>query len=138
MVYRRLGWQFAWPGWVTASGNSDSGRTTAEFHPYTVRSEVKVDNSTGFPDLRLGVFCCGHVFRRERPVRLVDHGRDWQFLCGGVDHADRKDVHLVHVGELLNFDRILNALGNLPFGWEAERDDPVSPWIRTGPQATDA
>lgn len=91
-----------------------------------------------FPDYRLGVFCCGHVFRRERPVRLVYRERDWQFLCGGIDHPDRSDYHLVCVGALVDFDPKLNELANVPYGWDAERHDPGSPWIRTGSVATDA
>lgn len=33
-------------------------------------------------------FCCGHVFRREREVKLVLHEKgDWQSMCGGTDHS---------------------------------------------------
>jgi hypothetical protein len=37
---------------------------------------------------RLGVICCGHVFRREREVKLVVRTSDRrQFMCGGTDHV---------------------------------------------------
>ena len=91
-----------------------------------------------FDDLQLGVFCCGHVFRHERLTCLVYHGRDWEFHCGGIDHPDRRDLHLVHVGALLSFDPTLNQLADLPRDWEAERRDIASAWIKTGPTASDA
>lgn len=97
----------------------------------------------GFPESRLGVFCCGHVFRHERPVRLVDHDEgDWQFLCGEADHEvpthPHPDLHLVCVGALAGHDSTLNDLADLPRGWEAERRDAASPWIRTRFEARDA
>ena len=43
--------------------------------------------ATGFRERRLGVNCCGHVFRRERDVKLVCHHKEeWEFMCGGTDH----------------------------------------------------
>ena len=91
-----------------------------------------------FADRRLGVLCCGHVFRRERSVLLVDrHGKYWQFLCGDIDHPDRADVYHVSVGVLLDFDGTLDEVADLPPGWEAERKDSISPWIRTHSGATD-
>jgi hypothetical protein len=85
----------------------------------------------GFKERRLGVICCGHVFRRERPAKLVCHEKgDWQFMCGGTDHSSA-DGHFVHVGVLLNLDPSLDQLADLPPGWEAERDDSGAPWIIT-------
>lgn len=67
-------------------------------------------------DRRLGVICCGHVFRRERPVQLVDRqGKYWQFLCGGIDHADRKDVYHVSVGVLFDVDPSLWSARSNPY-----------------------
>jgi hypothetical protein len=47
------------------------------------------------------------------------------------------DGHFVHVGALLNFDPSLEQLSDLPPGWEAERHDSGSPWIRTKSGADD-
>jgi hypothetical protein len=92
-----------------------------------------------FQERRLGVICCGHVFRRERNVQLVCHHKgDWQFMCGGTDHSGAVDGNFVHVGALLDFDPSLEQLADLPLGWEAERCDPSSPWIRTSSGARDA
>jgi hypothetical protein len=81
------------------------------------------------------VICCGHVFRREREVRLVARESDgWQFMCGGTDHVGpdgKPDGRRIHVGHLLNFDPSLNHLADLPPEWEAERKDADSEWIRT-------
>jgi hypothetical protein len=95
-------------------------------------TEVLMDMATGFKERRLGVFCCGHVFRREREVKLVGRDRgDWQFMCGGTDHSRAEDGKFVIVGVLLSFDPSLDELADLPPGWEAERQDLGSPWIRT-------
>jgi hypothetical protein len=90
-----------------------------------------MDTTIGFGERRLRVFCCGHVFRQEREVKLVVHDKtDWQFMCGGTDHS-RTDGHFVHVGALINFDSSLDEVAELPPGWEAERHDRYSSWIRT-------
>jgi hypothetical protein len=98
---------------------------------YAVKANA-MNETVRFPNRRLGVICCGHVFRRERKVRLV--GREsggWQFMCGGVDHHSSKDGHWVMVGVLLEFDPSLDQLADLPPGSEAERQDTNLPWIRT-------
>src|SRR5262252_7016672 len=80
--------------------------------------------STGvrFQQRKLGVICCGHVFRGERKVLLVGKlGGDWQFMVGGNDHFGSKDGHYVIVGVLLDSDPSLNEVADLPPGWEAER-----------------
>jgi hypothetical protein len=88
--------------------------------------------SSKFDDLRLAVYCCGHVFRRERPVRLVvrDDG-DWQFLCGDVDHDDPLEPYHVSVGVLLEADPTLHEIADLLPEWEAERKEPGSRWLST-------
>jgi hypothetical protein len=98
-----------------------------------------MSNGPKFLDRRLGVYCCGHVFRRERLVRLV--GRqdgDWQFLCGRTDHSDPNEPYHVSVGVLLDVDPSLNMIADLPGEWEAERQEPGSEWIRTRCGAQDA
>ena len=85
-----------------------------------------------FDDHRLGVFCCGHVFRMERAILLVcrDDG-DWQFLCGQTDHGDSNEPYVVCVGELLKRDASLNEVASVERDWEAERARPGGQWIRT-------
>jgi hypothetical protein len=71
--------------------------------------------SPKFEDSRLGVYCCGHAFWRERPVLLViREDGDWQFLCGGADHADPLEPYHVSVGALLDADPTLNQIADLP------------------------
>jgi hypothetical protein len=86
-----------------------------------------------FPDALQGVFCCGHVFRSERPVLLVAHDEDGdcQFFCGGEDHTDDDDVHHVCVGHLLDSDSTLNDVSDLPAGCEADRLSIEAGWVRT-------
>src|SRR4051794_40624993 len=92
-----------------------------------------------FADHLLGVSCCGHIFRRERPALPVGRqDADWQFLCGKTDHADPNEPYHVSVGALLDFDRSPNQIADLPEEWEAERLDPHSPWIRTRCGAKDS
>jgi hypothetical protein len=84
-----------------------------------------------FSDERLGVFCCGHVFRRERPVLFVAHAdSDWQFVCGKSDHSDPAEPYHVSVGVLLEVDSTLHQVSDLPLDWEAERNDRSEHWIR--------
>ena len=85
-----------------------------------------------FTDQDLGVYCCGHLFRRERPVLLVvREGGDWQFLCGNVDHHDPSEPYHVSVGVLLDADPTLNEIADLPPEWEAERSEIGADLLRT-------
>jgi hypothetical protein len=86
-----------------------------------------------FGNLNIGVFCCGHVHRQERPILLVTHETDgdWQFLCGGTDHHDPDDLFYLHLYHMLDADPTLHDVGDLHLGWEAERVDAASGWIRT-------
>jgi hypothetical protein len=55
-----------------------------------------------FRDVRLGVYCCGHLFRRERPgLLIVREDGDWPFLCGATDHDDPDEPYHVSVVVLL-------------------------------------
>lgn len=85
-----------------------------------------------FLNEKLGVYCCGHVFRQERPVLLiVRDGGDWQFLCGAVDHADPAEPYHVCLGYVLGADPTLHAQADLPTACEAERGAVGEPWLRT-------
>lgn len=85
-----------------------------------------------FKPSNLAVYVCNHVFEKTREIKLVAHeyGGDWQFLCGEEDH-DGQDVHVVGVGHLTGRDKTLYQVEDLPEGWEAERNDSNSPWVRT-------
>ena len=85
-----------------------------------------------FGDLHLGVLCCGHVLRDERPTLLVAHETDgdWQFLCGGTDHGE-DDIHHVHLHHILDVDPALHDLADLHPGWEAERSNAANTWVKT-------
>ena len=92
-----------------------------------------------FGDRRLGVYCCGHLFRRERETLLVvRQDGDWQFLCGKTDHSDVDEPYHVSVGILLDTDSSLHAIADLPVQWEAERKEVSLEWIRTRCGAQDA
>lgn len=85
-----------------------------------------------FENSRLGVYCCGHIFRRERPVLLVvREDGDWQFLCGGADHNDPLEPYHISIGVLLDIDPTLNEISDLPHNWEAERNEVGSDWLKT-------
>ena len=87
---------------------------------------------TQFGNLHIGVFCCGHVQRSERPTLLVTHetNNDWQFLCGGTDH-DEDDLVFLHLHHILDVDPALHDLADLQSGWEAERPSVGAMWLRT-------
>ncbi|GFD82379.1 hypothetical protein KUL118_52410 [Tenacibaculum sp. KUL118] len=58
-----------------------------------------------------GVYCCNHVFSRERDVSVViREGNDWQFLCG---EDDDERCHLIHVHHLLDRDNTLEVMAEL-------------------------
>lgn len=85
-----------------------------------------------FRDLRLGVYCCGHLFRRERPALLiVREDGDWQFLCGATDHDDPDEPYHVCVGVLLATDSTLHQIADLPPEFEAERQAIGTDWFKT-------
>lgn len=92
-----------------------------------------------FLDPPLGIYCCGHVFRQERPVLLVvrEEG-DWQFLCGDVDHPDANEPFHIGVGHLVAHDPSLDDAADLLPNWEAERKSLGSAWLRTPCDAKDA
>lgn len=88
--------------------------------------------SSRFTDQKLGAYCCGHLFRGERPALLVvREDGDWQFLCGDVDHDDLLEPYHVSVGVLLDADPTLNEIADLSPDWEAERIEISADWLRT-------
>jgi len=76
-----------------------------------------------------GVYCCPHIFNKQRPILLVirdpDEG-DWQFLCGEND--DTGDCHLVGIGHLIERDPEVAQMANLKKGSGAERATVSNAW----------
>ena len=84
-------------------------------------------------------YVCIHVFRNERPVLLVNRADgDWCLLCGGMHKNSASELRVVGIGHLLQRDPSLLALIDLPPEWEAERESPSGPWLRTPCKAMDA
>ena len=77
-------------------------------------------------------YVCTHVYEGARPVLLVSRADgDWSFLCG-EGHADAAaSYRVVGIGHVLQRDRSLAALLDLPPDWDAERPSQDGPWLRT-------
>lgn len=85
---------------------------------------------SGQPHLR--VFACRHVLDREKPVLLVSRADGpWCFLCGGAHEQSTNDFKAVGLEHVLEHDGSLLELLDLEVGWEAERQTPLAPWIRS-------
>lgn len=69
---------------------------------------------------------CGHVFREERPVKVVIHHADgvWQLVCGGQDHpddcSDFETVGLEHLTE--RQENLQDVVRRLKPNWMAEEN----------------
>jgi adenylate cyclase len=85
-----------------------------------------------FPDAEsTEVITLERILRGVSPVLLVCHDGDdegWQFLDG--EHVFEADGAAVYLGDMLQLDPSLAALGDLPAGWYAWREAPGSPWRR--------
>lgn len=81
-----------------------------------------------FPDPKLGVCVCKHIFEDSRRVRLVLRysDGDWGFFCGENDHDDQ--FHWVGIEHLLERDPSLQAVSNLQKGYIAERTNVNTSW----------
>lgn len=76
-------------------------------------------------------YVCSHVFNDTRPILLVSRaGGDWQCLCGG-SHETGEVPNVVGLNHLLERDKSLRELKDLPAEWEAERKSVNAPWIQT-------
>ena len=94
-------------------------------------SKAMTAKNLKFSDERLGVFCCGHLFRRERKAKLVARpGGDWQFVCGSTDHVDPNEPYHVAIGVLTEIDSTLNEVADLLPEWGAEREEVGGLWIK--------
>ena len=68
----------------------------------------------------------------EEPVRAVWHhaNGDWVMWCETVDVLDPDAWVTVHVQHLVDRDRTLRAVGDLPEGWAAFREWRGMAWVR--------
>ena len=71
------------------------------------------------------------ILRGESSLLLVTHDAEdggWQFLDG--EQVFEEDGTTVLLGEIVQFDRSLIDLADLPAGWNAWRDSPGQAWQR--------
>jgi hypothetical protein len=83
-----------------------------------------------FKKYSLAVYICSHIFEETEAILLVSHedNGDWQFLCG-ADHTGG-NAHVTCIGHLIQRDKTLLELEDLPKGWMAERRSSKSSWVR--------
>ncbi len=85
------------------------------------------------------VFTTTRVLHQHFPILLVTHDEDgsWQVLCGTTN--DPQDGVVVCLGCVLQRDRSIATLADLPPGWVAWREAATEPWQREphGPEETD-
>jgi hypothetical protein len=78
-------------------------------------------------------FTCRNVWERGRPVLYVFHddNGDWQLLCGGNEHADDREIVVLHKDHLLARDPSLAPTFEPAEGWVAARESADAPWRNT-------
>lgn len=86
-----------------------------------------------FPvDSHAKAYVCRHVFDGSRPILLVSRADgDWCFLCGGFHEENASEYRVIGIGHVVDSDKTLKELYDLPEEWEAERQDASSGWVRT-------
>lgn len=95
--------------------------------------EIMSDDFWPFDQPRnCGVITLRQIIENGAPILLVTHDKDdhgWQFLDGSdkQDPANARHVCLKHV---VNTDRSLFEVADIPPGWIAWRQSPDSAWIR--------
>jgi hypothetical protein len=79
----------------------------------------------------VAAICCVHVLERTRPILYVTHDEDdggWQLLCGSSHEPSEGRV--VCLGCVVQHDKSLLGLSDLPLGWCADRPAADQPWSR--------
>lgn len=88
-------------------------------------------DSWPFVDLEnTAAFTCSHILDGA-PILRVTHDEDdgaWQFLCGQMHKTE--DGRVVCLGCMVERDKSLLTLADLPLGWCADRDSTNSNWVR--------
>ncbi len=77
-------------------------------------------------------FTLRQVMEKKEPILRIthdsgDHG--WQFI--GSTDANMKDAMLVRLEEIVSLDLSVLEVSNLLPGWQAVRESPTHPWIRS-------
>lgn len=78
-------------------------------------------------------YVCKKVFDGEAPVDFVYHENNgvWQMLCSNEDHSIGGQALLAHPRHVVDMDRTLLPLADLPLGFMARRDSVSGGWIRS-------
>lgn len=75
-----------------------------------------------------GVFCCEHVFKKEREIRLIVRDEGYQFLCGN-DDIEGSEPRLVGIQHILSYQpEIENIAVNLSENTLAYKDENSNIW----------
>ncbi|MET3498366.1 hypothetical protein [Variovorax boronicumulans] len=90
------------------------------------------DDTWPFEDApNLACFTVRSIMNGTAPILYVSHDDDdgaWQMLTS--DAADMSQAMIVTLVQLIERDRTLIELADMPLGWSASREDANSPWIR--------
>ncbi len=78
----------------------------------------------------VAVFTTTQILRSGQPILRVSHDEEdgaWQFHTGAAQ-VETKDLMIVALEEIVEHDRSICELADLPFGWFAERDGIGDSW----------
>jgi hypothetical protein len=71
-----------------------------------------------------------HIMNKERPILYVSRDAEdgfWEFLCGRNDHAE-KNYKLISIEEVVNIDKSINDVCDIPVGSSIERETQHDKW----------
>jgi hypothetical protein len=77
------------------------------------------------------VFVCSHILDESHPILLVSRMGEIGNVFAEANTSPREVPFVVGLNHLLDRDRTLIELQDLPQGWEAERAAVGKPWMRT-------
>jgi hypothetical protein len=90
----------------------------------------KTENDFKFKDSEnKAIFTCNHVLAGE-PILYATHDidGDWQFLCGHDNHTE-ENAKIISLKQVVELDKTVNDLYEMPQGVGAERDSIGAKWI---------
>lgn len=70
--------------------------------------------------------------RKEEPILVVSHAAEdhsWTFV--GPTGFSMEEAMLVCLEEVVGVDVSTLAIADLPPGWQAKRESPAHPWVRS-------
>ena len=81
-------------------------------------------------DLNTAVFTTKYILDGASPILFVFHDEDgyWQFSAHVIDLPD-EDYRIVALEEIINLDKTVLEVADLPYNMKASRSDRMSPWI---------